>query len=313
MDEQAEQALDPMEQAMALIANSPDESDPPEEEQEAKPADDDAEEAPGGDDAPEEKPASEEPRKVKVTVKDEEGNDLEEEVTEDELKAGYQRQRDYTRKTQALSEREREAAQVFTSKLEETRTQYVTQLQQTYQALNAVAGLRSDDDMAVLAQTDPGAWVAEQQRQQQVRGVQAAISQQIMAQAEEAQRERNAQIEAVKQKTWQRLKEEGIDRNQLAGLFEAAKKSYSFITDERLGNTLDWESVLILKDALAYRKLKEQKPLVTKQVKEAPKLPESKAAPTKHERAQTEAKRAFKRPGGGSLKDLAAFINANQR
>ena len=91
----------------------------------------------------------------KVTVKGEDGADQTLEVDQKELIAGYQRQRDYTVKTQALAERERQAFEVVTQEIEKSRAHYMQQAQMAHMAVRELAGLRSAEEMAVLAQTDP--------------------------------------------------------------------------------------------------------------------------------------------------------------
>jgi len=109
--------------------------------------------------------------KFKVPVKGEDGTESTVEVDQKELIAGYQRHSDYTRKTMELADKERQAFQVVTTKIEEGRNHYMQQAQLAHAAVQRLAGLRSPEDMAQLAQTDPASWVQEQQRAAAINGV----------------------------------------------------------------------------------------------------------------------------------------------
>lgn len=79
-------------------------------------------------------------RKVKVTLKNEDGTEVTEEVAEAELVKGYQRQADYTRKTQALAERESQAVEFLKTKHDEVRSHYLQQAEVTRAAVARMAG-----------------------------------------------------------------------------------------------------------------------------------------------------------------------------
>lgn len=100
-------------------------------------------------------PASAE--KIALKVKGEDGKEETIEATREELAASYMRQADYTRKTQALAQREAQAVEFLTQKHEEMRGQYVSQAELARTAIVAMAGIKSADEMAQLAQTDPAA------------------------------------------------------------------------------------------------------------------------------------------------------------
>jgi hypothetical protein len=75
------------------------------------------------------------PRKLRVKIAD----DVEEEVTEEELVKGYQRQSDYTRKTQALAEERKRFESEELAKVREERQKYAAYLAQLEEALKPVA------------------------------------------------------------------------------------------------------------------------------------------------------------------------------
>ena len=119
--------------------------------------------------------------------------------------------------------------------------------------------------------------------------------------------------EATKQEAWTRLNEQGVSREALQSIWTEALTSYDFLSNEKLANVLDADSWLILRDAVAFRKLQGQKSEIKKKVSEAPKLPESRKPMTQTDRARLDARKAVMRKGGASLRDLSAFIETNMR
>jgi hypothetical protein len=165
-------------------ADTEEESQPSEESQEdnSDESAESAEDAPADDDSAEEKSEDDAKKqtsalKFKVPVKGADGQDQTIEVDEKELVAGYQRHADYTRKTQELADREREVTQQVATKLEEGRNHYLQQAQLARAAVLQLAGLKSPQEMAQLAQADPASWVAEQQRANAIQGVLSQLEQ----------------------------------------------------------------------------------------------------------------------------------------
>lgn len=248
-------------------------------------------------------------RKLKVTVKGDDGTEQEIEVDESELVKGYQRQADYTRKTQELSQREHQAVEILKAKHDEFAQEYLTKAEASRAAIVQLAGLRSAEEMAQLAQTDPAAWVAENQRQQSIYGVLSQLDQQIAAERQAIEQRQQQQIQQARaemfQRSWAELQKDGVDRDRLAKAYQDVSKVYGF-TQEELGQVLDHRQVRVMLDALAYRQLKEQKPAVQKKVSEAPKLP-SKANPTPQSRKNVQLEKRFQ-GGRAKLNDLAAYL-----
>lgn len=259
------------------------------------------------DEDAEETPAPE--RKLKVTVKGDDGTEQEIEVDESELVKGYQRQADYTRKTQELSQREHQAVEILKAKHDEFAQEYLTKAEASRAAIVQLAGLRSAEEMAQLAQTDPAAWVAENQRQQSIYAVLSQMDQQIAAERQAIEQRQQQQIQQARaemfQRSWAELQKDGVDREKLSKAYQDVSKVYGF-TQEELGQVLDHRQVRVMLDALAYRQLKEQKPAVQKKVSEAPKLP-SKANPTPQSRKNVQLEKRFQ-GGRAKLNDLAAYL-----
>lgn len=311
MEDQADTAVDPFEQAVALIANSEEESDDLDNE--------DQENAPEGDEDEssdaEEASATDAPkREVQFAgQKFEIPDGTPEEVAVKVEEIGKNLQADYTRKTQDLVSRERQAAEVVQRELD-TGRQHIQQAMQQAQALIQVTGGFMDPtEMARLAQENPQAWIAQNARQQQLQAYFGQLNQQAQVLEQQAKQAREQAESASKQAALQKLEAEGVNHEALTKLWGDAKTHFG-LTDERLSQVLDAESWLVLRDAVAFRQLKAQKPAVTKQAAAAPKLPEAPKRPmSKDDRARLDARKAVQRRGGAGLRDLAAFIETNKR
>ena len=248
----------------------------------------------------------------KVTVKGEDGADQTLDVDQKELIAGYQRQRDYTVKTQALAERERQAFEVVTQEIEKSRAHYMQQAQMAHMAVRELAGMRSDEEMAVLAQTDPSLWVQEQQRAAAVRTRLQQIQQGVQSEQAQAQQMQAQQRQQLFSKAWDVLQEKGIDKPKLAGIYQEASKRYGF-GEQEFANVYDPRIVLALRDAVAYRALHDKKPAVQQKAQAAPKLPATKQPVARSETKIKQLETRFSRKGGAKLDDLAAYLSATGR
>ena len=248
----------------------------------------------------------------KVTVKGEDGADQTLDVDQKELIAGYQRQRDYTVKTQALAERERQAFEVVTQEIEKSRAHYMQQAQMAHMAVRELAGMRSDEEMAVLAQTDPSLWVQEQQRAAAVRTRLQQIQQGVQSEQAQAQQMQAQQRQQLFSKAWDVLQEKGIDKPKLAGIYQEASKRYGF-GEQEFANVYDPRIVMALRDAVAYRALHDKKPAVQQKAQAAPKLPATKQPVARSETKIKQLETRFARKGGAKLDDLAAYLSATGR
>lgn len=312
MTDQAQDAIDPMQTAIDLIANSQDESDDLEEDQE--------DELPGSEgeepkDAPEEEGATEAPKPVvefagqKFEIPEGTPPELVGKVQE----IGKNLQADYTRKTQDLVSREQQAATLVQRDLDQGRQHVANAIQQAQAVVQAIGGFMDPAQLAQLAEQDPGEWARQSARQNQLAQYMGQLQQHQQALAEQAKQAQDQAQEAAKQQAWQRLNDEGVTREALQKTWSDAKTAFPFLTDEKLSQVLDAESWLVLRDAVAYRQLKAGKPEITKKIADAPKLPQGKQPMTKEVRDMLDARKAVSRKGGASMRDLAAFISANTR
>lgn len=322
MDGHAENAPDSLSDLASFLGDTPDAESPDEElehdesddstadgdtEDEESDGQEESEDDESDDEEAEDTPAPE--RKLKVTVKGDDGTDQEIEVDEAEVVKGYQRQADYTRKTQELAQREHQAVEILKAKHDEFAQDYLSKAEASRAAIVQLAGLRGEDEMAQLAQSDPAAWVAENQRRQSIAAVLGQLDQQISAERQEIERRQAEAMQQARsemfQRTWAELQKDGIDREKLGKAYSDVSKAYGFSGDE-LAQVLDHRQVRVMLDALAYRQLKEQKAVVQKKVDAAPKLPQ-KATPTVKDRKSQQLEGRFK-GGRAKLGDLASYL-----
>lgn len=322
MSGHADTAPDSLSDLASFLGDTPD-AESPDEDMEHDESDDstaegdtEAEESDGQEESEDEESDDEEAedtpapeRKLKVTVKGDDGTDQEIEVDEAEVVKGYQRQADYTRKTQELAQREHQAVEILKAKHDEFAQDYLSKAEASRAAIVQLAGLKGEDEMAQLAQSDPAAWVAENQRRQSIAAVLGQLDQQISAERQEIERRQAEAMQQARtemfQRTWAELQKDGIDREKLGKAYSDVTKAYGFSSDE-LAQVLDHRQVRVMLDALAYRQLKEQKAVVQKKVDAAPKLPQ-KATPTVKDRKSQQLEGRFK-GGRAKLNDLASYL-----
>lgn len=322
MSGHADTAPDSLSDLASFLGDTPD-AESPDEDMEHDESDDstaegdtEAEESDGQEESEDEESDDEEAedtpapeRKLKVTVKGDDGTDQEIEVDESEVVKGYQRQADYTRKTQELAQREHQAVEILKAKHDEFAQDYLSKAEASRAAIVQLAGLKGEDEMAQLAQSDPAAWVAENQRRQSIVAVLGQLDQQISAERQEIERRQAEAMQQARsemfQRTWAELQKDGIDREKLGKAYSDVSKTYGFSSDE-LAQVLDHRQVRVMLDALAYRQLKEQKAVVQKKVDAAPKLPQ-KATPTVKDRKSQQLEGRFK-GGRAKLNDLASYL-----
>jgi hypothetical protein len=249
-------------------------------------------------------------QKVTIKVKGDDGQEETLELTPDEIASGYMRQKAFTQKTQALAERETQAVEFLKSKHDEIRSQYMQQVETARLAVAQMAGIKTEAQLAELAQQDPAAWVAEVQRQKQIGAFLQGLDQQLAGERQrmeqDAQQRQQMTIKQQFERTWQELSKEKIDKPALAKIYEGVNKTYGF-TPEELANVYDHRLVKLFRDATAYQQLKAAKPEVTKKVTEAPKLP-AKQAPSASEVRQRKALDQRFSSGRAKLNDLAAYL-----
>ena len=259
------------------------------------------------------------PIKLKVTVKDDTGNDIEEEVDFNERKSGYMRHADYTRKTQQIAA-ERKAIPQKLSQAEEaitqTRNDFVQRLQYMQAALvQAVAPELGGVDFNRLSQENPTEYVRLNQRAQQVNATLGAIQKQIADANTQAARQSAAAKSKAAAESVEMLNRElpgGWNEGIYQKLTQGAVKHYGY-TPEEFRTVIDARMMLMANDALAYRELKEGKPLAQQKVGKAPLAVRPGATATNAEKNRTELDRLRgKAQKSGSVDDAMALMQAKR-
>ena len=229
-----------------------------------------SEEEYSSDDSEEVEQEQEQPRyRVKV-------DGQEYEVTQDELVKGYQREADYTKKTQTLAEQRKavEAEKAAVEQAKQLRDTYAQRLQIIEQALRSQT---PSEDLEALKEVDPIGYavkVAEKSEKEKqlyaIRAEQARIAQ--MQQAEQAETlQRVVATEAEKLVKFLPEYADPEKGEQVRSSIKRYAESIGFSSDE-LSKVYDSRAVLTLYKAMQYDKLMSNKGEVTKKVGQAPKM-----------------------------------------
>lgn len=306
-DQAPEQSQDPMSALMGAIeiTGTPDSAKQPEQPEGQPQAE---AQAPAVDTAPEIQAETQTTgQKFRVRVKGDAGEDIDQEVTLDELQSSYQRHADYTRKTQELA-REREG---FRTQAQQAIGQELARQQQELQRLQAItwqtlAPELQGIDWQRIATEDPAQYVALQAKAQHVNGVLGAINQR-MAQIDAArQAEDAAQKQQKQQAAAADLKASGFD---LPSYQQALKSGLDYgFTPQEMHETVDARWIKVLRDAAKYRELQSAKPLADKKVAVAPPVVKPGAAVNQRAEGIDRARDRLKQ--SGSVRDLANAMRA---
>ena len=199
------------------------------------------------------------------------------EVNQNELINGYQRQADYSRKTEELSierkqqedqiQRERDAVQTQMANLHSLEQSLKSQLDSELQSIDFDRMYEEDPVQASRLQYQM------QKRQKDLDAARMQIHQQQQSVSEQEKQmfikmpemKDAAKSTEIRQNMKTYLSDQGYMDQEIAGL-----------TDHRM--------LLILKDAMAYRRLQKSKPGLVKKVADAPRVVRSGTAKTKGER-----------------------------
>ena len=230
----------------------------------------DEEQSDSDSDVEEQEQVEEKPRyKVKAS-----GEEIE--VTLDDLIKGYQREADYTKKTQTLAEQRKqvESERQVIEQAKTERDQYQARL-----ALieNALRSREPQENLEALKETDPIGFavkVAEQtQRERQLQAIQLERGRIAQQQQAEQTHNLNSHLTMEAHKLAEAIPEYADEQKSVQvkkDIRDYAKKiGWS---DEELASVYDSRAVLTLYRAMQYDKLMGNKAGVTKKVNEAPKM-----------------------------------------
>jgi len=261
--------------------------------------DDEAEDDGESEEDPEPEPVKL-PEKVTVKV---DGHEIE--VPLEELKAGYSRTADYTRKTMALAE-ERKQIGYRDEALEQDRSQYQAVLEVWKQQLDASLGQEPEEHLARLRQQNPAEYAARiADRQERERRLSSIMAEQQRLEREDQERRAEYAASTIREETirlfeampeWKDQAVASADREAIVQY--AASLGYS---PQELAMVTDHRQLIILRDAVKYRQLQKRASTAKPQPKkEAIKTASPGAVTTKPSIKSSEYERdrkAFKKSG----------------
>jgi len=246
-------------------------SEPESEEMESAEPQDEAEETSEEVEGEEEEAEEEAPRDEKFVVKVD-GKEIE--VPKDELIRGYQREADYTRKTQKLAE-ERKLVESEFQQVRGEREQYAQILGQLQQKLQEFEP--PEPDWNRLEVEDPTEyarqWTSHQRRQQQKYAVQA--EQDRLNQLRQAETQK--QIQAVLAQETARLKEKIPEWSSPEKAKAEGKALLEYgqalgFSEQELNGITDSRALLALHKAWKYDQMMSKRPEFQAKIKKAPKM-----------------------------------------
>ena len=242
------------------------------------------------------------------------------EVTLDELRSGYQRQKDYTKKTQSLSEQRKEYDSKA-SELEKLQSDFMNQATLANELLNRDLKKFEKVDWETLKTDDPVAYVQKQIEVQELRTQQ----QELQAQAQRVY-EHNQQVQADEAKQYletQRKealtlfpewKDTSMAEKQQLQLVEYARNiGYS---DSQLAGITNAKDLLVLDKARKFDELEAKKGSIAKKKTQPAvrKVTKSKGkAPAGTSRKKSIQDKSTRLRKTGSLKDAAALMYEMQQ
>lgn len=245
--------------------------------------------------------------------------DDEYEVNLDELRNGYQRQQDYTKKTQALAE-QRKAYEENASKLEQAHTQFMEQAQLAAELLNRDMKKYQAIDWNALKTENPVEYVAKQiefqdlqkQKEELRQQAQQVYEHNLRVQAEEAQKMVEAEQKRILE-IWPEWKDQEKAKSNFEEISGYAKaQGYS---PQEIASIVKARDLVVLDKARKYDELMakketvetKRKPKVKKVVKSKGKEPKGRS----QRRRIDESKQRLKK--SGSLNAAAEYLYARQQ
>ena len=197
-------------------------------------------------------------------------NGQEIEVSLDELKAGYSRDSDYRQKTHSLS---LERKDLETQK-DSFRQNYDTRLGELNDLISTADGFirqqQGSKDLQKLWEEDPtSAARLDYQLRQQTRQIDD-----MKSKAKEAyDKQYSEYLDTQRQLAAAKIPEysDPNKADQFRTDMRTSLRSYGF-TDQEIGSLADHRFLMVIKDAMGYKSVKDKKPIVQKKVANAPKV-----------------------------------------
>ena len=246
------------------------------------------------------------PKKYKVKV---DGDDVE--VDEDELKSGYSRMSDYTRKTTKLAE-ERKAFEAEQSELRRERELYSQILGNWESGLESVLKEFVPADLNELRSYDPEQYITVneklQRHQQTLDNIKSERSR-IQGENDKAQKEQFGEyLKKESEKLYEQIpewKDEAVRRKEVGAVTDYAKKTFGF-TDDDINSSYNHALWVAMRESMKYRQIVEKRKQLKPDVKVKTAEPGATSVPaTKAKRMDAIAQNLKKT---GNVKDYAAFL-----
>ena len=208
---------------------------------------------------------SEEPELHRVKVS---GQELE--VTLDELKAGYSRDSDYRQKTHSLGLEKKDLEAQKTS----LRHNYDTRLGELNDLISTADGFirqqQGSKDLQKLWEEDPtSAARLDYQLREQTRQIDDMKSKAKDAYTKQYEEYLDTQRQLAAAKIPEYSDPNKAD--QFRTNMRTSLRSYGF-SDQEIGNLADHRFLMVIKDAMGYKSVKDKKPIAQKKVAHAPKV-----------------------------------------
>jgi hypothetical protein len=235
------------------------------------------------------------------------------EVGIDELKNGYQRQADYTRKSQALAEQRKETEQIQSERerLEQERQMYANGLQMLQEQQSAKLNEFSNVDWETLKTEDPYAYMIKKDEFRDAQEkVQNVAQQQQYVQKEQMQQQQTAKAEFVRAE-YARLVEALPEWEDKDSTIKKDIREYATTVGfrpEEIDQLADHRSVLVIKKAMEFDKLTKKVAPKKKAVKKVPKVQKSGRGNSKEDAATEVAKKKRARLRKSGKQDDAASL-----
>lgn len=254
--------------------------------------------------------------RVPVTYRGEDGKDVTEELSVDDLRKGFQGHRDYARLTKEVADERGKVAQTVDRATAEARKAYLDGLTTMQNlAVRVIAPELANVDWAKLAQENPTQYVALRGKADQLTSLLGAIkaqgetqTQQQKAKDQEARTRAAGEAVATLRREIPGWSDEHYNR-----LLTGAVKTYGYALED-YGNRTDARDIMVLNDALKYRELMAKKPATEAALKAAPQTLRPGATPARTDQDEariTKAKKALE--GSGEIDDAVALMRAKRQ
>ena len=234
-------------------------------------------------------------------------NGQEIEVSLDELKAGYSRDSDYRQKTHSLGleKRDLEAQKTSLRQSYDTRLSELNDLIATADA--TVRQEQGSEDLQKLWEEDPTAAARlDYQMRQRNRQLDDVRNKAREAQTKQYEDFLGTQRELAAQKIPEYNDPNKADQFKIN--MRNSLRSYGF-NDQEIGQLADHRFLMVAKDAMSYKSLKDKKPIVQKKVANAPKVVKAGVAKSSTSSGREQIRNKINRLGKtGHLKDAQSAI-----